>query len=93
MGLLQISSRIGAALAPWVAKWLKVIHVILPFSLMGGVTLFSGLTLIWLPETKGQATAESLSDGKQKDDASSEKDEELTLMAEENEPLKNGIKI
>ena len=62
MGLMQISSRIGAAFAPWVAKWLKVVHIILPFSLMGGSALISAVTLFWLPETQGKHTAETFGD-------------------------------
>ena len=37
MGYLHVNARIGSALAPWVAKWLQIFHVALPFSLMGEV--------------------------------------------------------
>ena len=60
MGFLQITARIGSALAPWVAKWLKVVHTILPFSLMGGSAFLAALLLLWLPETADKATAETL---------------------------------
>eukprot|EP00794_Sanderia_malayensis_P018702 gene18702-20590_t len=60
MGLLQITSRLGAAGAPWVAKYLKVYSEILPFTVMGGITLLSTFTLLYLPETKGVSTAETL---------------------------------
>ena len=60
MGFLQITARIGSALAPWVAKWLKVVHIVLPFSLMGGSTFVAALLLLWLPETADKATAEIL---------------------------------
>ena len=60
MGFLQINSCIGSALAPWVAKWLKVVHIVLPFSLMGGSTFVAALLLLWLPETADKATAEIL---------------------------------
>ena len=59
---MQITSRIGAAFAPWVAKWLKVFHVVIPFALMGGATLVSAFTLFYLPETKGKQTAETLTE-------------------------------
>ena len=62
MGYLQIAARIGSALAPWVAKWLKVVHIILPYSLMGGSAFLCGVLLLWLPETADKSTAETLDD-------------------------------
>ena len=62
MGLLSVVSRLGAACAPWVAQWLGHVHHILPFSVMGGLTLLSALTLCWLKETRGKATKETLDD-------------------------------
>ena len=58
MGLLQISSRIGAAGAPWVAKGLKDVHEYAPFLVMGVSSLIASFLMIRLPETKGQKTAE-----------------------------------
>ena len=60
MGFLQITARIGSALAPWVAKWLKVFHVAIPFSLMGGLSLIGAALLLKLPDTKGRATFETI---------------------------------
>ena len=60
MGFLQITARIGSALAPWVAKWLQVFHVAIPFSLMGGLSLIGAALLLTLPETKGRATFETI---------------------------------
>eukprot|EP00112_Aurelia_sp_Birch-Aquarium-sp1_P010564 Seg2251.2 transcript_id=Seg2251.2/GoldUCD/mRNA.D3Y31 product="Solute carrier family 22 member 13" protein_id=Seg2251.2/GoldUCD/D3Y31 len=60
IGLLQITSRIGAAGAPWVAKYLKTVHVYAPFLVMGSSSMISVFTLFYLPETKGQKTAETL---------------------------------
>ena len=62
MGYLQIASRIGSALAPWVAKWLIVVHVVLPFSLMGGSAVICAIFLYWLPETANMETMETLHD-------------------------------
>ena len=60
MGLLQISSRIGAAVAPWAAKSLKSVHKSVPFLVMGISSLIAAFLLLTLPETKGQKTAEVL---------------------------------
>ena len=62
MGYLQITSRIGSALAPWVAKWLIVVHAVLPFSLMGGFAVICAILLYWLPETAHMKTLETLHD-------------------------------
>ena len=62
MGYLQVAARIGAALAPWVAKWLKVVHIILPYALMGGSAFLCGLLMLWLPETANKSTIETLND-------------------------------
>eukprot|EP00794_Sanderia_malayensis_P020161 gene20161-22136_t len=58
IGWLQVTSRIGSALSPWVTEWLKVFHIILPFSIMGGTCFLSAIFLLHLPETKEQPTAE-----------------------------------
>ena len=52
MGFLQITSRIGAASAPWVAKGLKALHKTVPFLFMGTITFASACSLLILPETK-----------------------------------------
>ena len=62
MGYLQIASRLGSALAPWVAKWLIGVHVVLPFSLMGGSAVVCAVLLYWLPETAHMETMETLQD-------------------------------
>ncbi len=51
MGYMQIKARIGAALAPWVSRWLHTFHASLPFLVMGGAALFTTFLAIWLPET------------------------------------------
>ena len=62
MGYLQIAARIGSALAPWVAKWLIVVHVVLPFSIMGGSAVVAAILMYWLPETAHMKTLETLHD-------------------------------
>ena len=59
MGFLQVTSRIGAASAPWVAKGLKTLHKTIPFIFMGIATFIAAALLIVLPETKGVATPET----------------------------------
>lgn len=60
MGFLQVMSRIGAALAPWVTKWLVAYYAFLPFLLLGTSALVASITLYWLPETRDSCTAEVL---------------------------------
>ena len=60
MGFLQITSRVGSALAPWLAKWLGVVHVAIPFSLMGGLSLTGAALLLTLSDTKNKATFETI---------------------------------
>ena len=62
MGYLQIAARTGSALAPWVAKGLIVVHVVLPFSIMGGSAVVAAILLYWLPETAHMKTLETLHD-------------------------------
>ncbi|XP_057304312.1 uncharacterized protein LOC130641507 [Hydractinia symbiolongicarpus] len=59
MGFLQVTSRIGAASSPWIAKGLKVLHEAVPFAVMGTLGLLGVVFLFLLPETKGMATCES----------------------------------
>lgn len=62
MGLLSVTSRLGAAAAPWVAQWLGYFHEALPFGAMGAMALLSGASLCLLPETLGKSTAETMED-------------------------------
>ena len=57
MAFVGVISRIGAISAPFVVE-LKRIHPTLPFGLMGGLALISGLLCLFLPETKGVPTVE-----------------------------------
>ena len=60
MGFLQITSMAGSALVPWIVDWLKVFHVAIPFSLMGGLSLIGAALLMTLPDTKDKATFETI---------------------------------
>ena len=52
-GFLRITSRIGAAAAPWIAKAVKVFDPSLPFIIMGSLGLVSSVACFVLPETLG----------------------------------------
>lgn len=58
IGFLQVTSRIGAASSPWIAKALKKLHHTTPFIVMGVVSLLGALLLLLLPETKDRPTRE-----------------------------------
>ena len=68
MGLLQISSRIGSASAPWVSKGLKSVHHAVPFLVMGVSSFIATALMFLLPETKGKGTAEVIEDGKKQEE-------------------------
>ena len=57
---MMINSRVGAALAPWITKWLIVFHPYLPFLIMGGASFIASILLVWLPETRDWKTSETL---------------------------------
>ena len=80
MGYLQIAARIGSALAPWVAKSLQGVHIVLPFSLMGGSSFICAILLLYLPETNNQKTAETIKDQLDTCDAVSISTEELNKL-------------
>ena len=87
MGYLQIAARIGSALAPWIAKQLKVVNESLPFALMGGSSFISAVFLLVLPETVNEKTRETIEDqleGKASKKAKYEKEMEV---------LENKLKI
>jgi len=65
MGLLQISSRVGAASAPWVSEGLKSVHHVVPFLVMGASSFIATALMFLLPETKGKGTAEVIEDEKE----------------------------
>jgi len=59
MGFLEITSLIGAATSPWVAKGLKKVHPLLPFIVMGAFGLVAAVVVLWLDETRGRETLET----------------------------------
>ena len=58
MGFFQITSRVGAMLAPWVQKWRRKFHWRIPYTVMGALAVIASLLLEWLPETKHKNTKE-----------------------------------
>ena len=82
MGFLQIASRFGSAFAPWVAKWLKVFHYVLPFAVMAGGSLIAAIMLQWLPETANKPSPESL-----EEDRETPSDQHISLRSSETEML------
>ena len=60
MGFLQITSRIGSASSPWVAKGLKSVHNAVPFVFMGVTSIIAAGLCMLLPETRGLPTAETV---------------------------------
>lgn len=59
MGFLQLTSRIGAASAPWVAKGLVSLHTAAPYLVMGVTSSIASFLLFFLPETKGRELKET----------------------------------
>ncbi len=59
MSFVQITARVGSAMAPWLAKGLGVFHIAIPFSLMGALSLLAGFICMVLPETRGVHTLET----------------------------------
>ena len=78
MGVVQVTSRIGAATAPWVAQWLTHFHGSLPFLLMGGLAITAAVSCFALTETKDVETAEELP-GADKNQNKRGKDEYKTM--------------
>lgn len=60
MGYVQITSRLGAMLSPWVAGHLGNFHWRIPFIIMGVLSVIVSGLLQFLPETKDMKTAEFL---------------------------------
>ena len=57
-GFMLTFAPIGGMVAPWIANYSARIHPYTPFISMAIVTCVAGLLMLWLAETKGQATAE-----------------------------------
>ena len=60
MGYVQITSRLGAMLSPWVAEGLDGFSWRMPFILMGALSIVVAFLLHFLPETRDMKTAEFL---------------------------------
>ena len=55
MGYLQVTGRIGAASAPWVATGLLSVYSAAPYLVMSGVSFLASCMLLYIPETRGKA--------------------------------------
>ncbi|XP_002158070.2 organic cation transporter protein [Hydra vulgaris] len=62
MGLLSVTSRCGGASAPWISQFLAHFHKMLPFGIMGSLSLVSAFMCCILKETRGLASPETLED-------------------------------
>lgn len=62
MGYLQLMSRIGAVMTPWIADGLLEENKMAPFILIGSLVVLCALLLRWLPETKSEKTNETLNE-------------------------------
>ena len=62
LGFLQITSRMGAAAAPWVARGLQTVSMGSPYIVMGASSLIASILLAFIPETKGKPTLETKED-------------------------------
>lgn len=64
MGMVSVSSRIGAASSPFVVQMIRI-NAILPFAVMGSLSFIAAILCWFLPETLGKSTAEVMEDAKQ----------------------------
>lgn len=62
MAFVQITSRIGGGVSPFIAKGLQKYSKRLPFIVMGMISIISACLLCFLPETKSSGTAEVIKD-------------------------------
>ncbi|XP_048577124.1 solute carrier family 22 member 15-like [Nematostella vectensis] len=61
MGLVSVTSRFGAASAPFVVQMTRI-NTVLPFALMGSLTFIAAVACWFLPETRGKPTQEVMDD-------------------------------
>lgn len=62
MGIFQITSRVGAASAPWIVQVARISHHSLPFIIMGVLGFLAGVASFFLPETNRKETRETEDD-------------------------------
>lgn len=88
MALVQITSRIGAGISPFIAKGLQKYSRATPFAVMGMISIISSVFLCLLPETKSSGTAEVLDNGEQETSSSDSTDDtEVTGLNVAETPL------
>ena len=62
MSFASFMARIGSSSSPFIIDVLKLVHVVLPFILMGCFSIVAGILSCCLPETKDIPTLETLED-------------------------------
>ncbi|XP_076148799.1 solute carrier family 22 member 4-like [Alosa pseudoharengus] len=60
LGITSMASRIGSTLSPYIA-YIGTYNKVLPYILMGGISVVCGLLSLLLPETKGEELPELIS--------------------------------
>ena len=60
MAFFSFCSRAGGASAPWIVEGLIYMHPVLPFYLLGGLSITAGLLCCSLKETVNTETKETL---------------------------------
>ena len=60
MALVQITSRVGGGISPFIAKGLTRFGRGVPFAVMGVISIISSIAMCALPETKHAQTQEVL---------------------------------
>lgn len=89
MGFLQITSRLGAATAPWIAVALLQVHRAAPYAVMSAATLLAPIPLLLVPETMGKLMADT--EEEEDDDNSSISECEMPIIIEKNEVYKETV--
>lgn len=80
------AARIGSFLSPYVV-FLQRVHPLLPYGIMGVMSVFAALLCFLLPETRFKPTLESINQAKSGDEATEETKGEGTVGKEEKEAL------
>lgn len=85
LGVMSVTSRLGAASAPWVAQYLSFSSEYLPFLVMGSLSLICAALSIKLKETAGMPMAETLQDfNEDSKDGDDKKKKEIPPIIENN---------
>ena len=60
MSFVSACTYTGGGVAPWISQGLTKIHQALPFYILGGISIVSGLLSCFLKETLNVATKETI---------------------------------